>query len=76
MVSMTSPTARLEAKLQVQMCKVCAWLETLEPANRKAWVQAIANPRFSAPLVASELRADGADVGEGSVLNHRQKGHR
>lgn len=73
---MPTPTERLEVQLQVKMCKVCAWLATLDDKSRREWAQAIANPRFSAPMVAAEIRVDGGDVSEGSVQNHRQKAHR
>lgn len=73
---MPTPTERLEVKRQIQQCKLCAWLSTLDDGTRRGWVQAIANPRFGAPMVASEIAVDGGDVSEGSVANHRQKGHR
>lgn len=73
---MPTPTERLEAKLLIQQCKTCAFLATLPDKERREWAQAIANPRFSAPLVAAEIQAEGGDVSEGSVQNHRQKAHR
>lgn len=73
---MPTPTERLEVKRQIMQCKVCAWLSTLDDKNRREWAQAIANPRYSGPMVAAEIAVDGGDVSEGSVQNHRQKGHR
>lgn len=77
---MPTPTQRLEDKLLIQQCRVCSWLATLSITDRRDWVQAISNPRYSAPLVAAEIRSEQSDeaklVSEGSVQNHRQKSHR
>lgn len=73
---MPSPMERLEARKQAQDCKTCAWLITLDPKDRAGWVQAISNPRFSAPMVAEEIALDGGtDVSSGSVENHRRRLH-
>jgi hypothetical protein len=79
---MTTPTERLELKRMLAECRVCAWLVTLGPTDRKAWDEAIANLRFSHDAVASEIREDqasaeynGLAIGESSVETHRKRGH-
>lgn len=87
---MPTPTERLEERKRLADCRVCAWLSTLSEKDRREWQQAIANARFGAALVASEIMVEvsareGADVGslyngpaigESSVETHRQRAHR
>jgi hypothetical protein len=80
---MTTPTERLAARKALQECRVCAWLATLTEKDHREWHQAIANPRFGATLVASEITSEmaatdysGPPLGESSILNHRNRGHR
>jgi len=80
---MTTPTERLEIKKKLAECRVCAWLVTLDEKTRRDWAQAIANIRFGAGLIASEIAIDvqaagyaGPDIGESSVDTHRRKAHR
>jgi len=80
---MATPSERLEVKKQLSECRVCAWLATLDEKTRREWAQAIANTRFGAGLLASEITLDaraaeyaGLDVGESSVDTHRRKVHR
>lgn len=83
---MPTPTERLENRKTLSECRVCAWLATLSEKDRREWAQAIANPRFGAPLIAAEIgdevaRNDGTGyagqpVGESSVETHRQRRHR
>lgn len=80
---MPTPTERLETKKALQECRVCAWLATLDEKDRREWAKALADSRFGAGLVASEIAVDmestgygGPQVGESSVQNHRQRRHR
>lgn len=79
---MPTPTQRLETRKTTMECRVCAWLVTLPDRDRREWEKAIANPRFGAGLVASEITVDmdnaeyqGDRPGESSVHNHRTKRH-
>jgi len=78
-----TPTERLETRKQLGECRVCAWLSTLDDKVRRDWAQAIANPRYGAALIASEVLLDfqasdysGPAIGDSSVENHRRRGHR
>lgn len=80
---MPTPTERLESRKQLGECRVCAWLASLDEKTRRDWAQAIANIRFGAGLIASEIALDisaagydGPDIGESSVDTHRRKAHR
>jgi len=80
---MPSPIERLEVRKQLQECRVCAWLVTLDEKARRDWAQAIGNPRYSHSAIAAEIRIDqmaadyhGPEVGESSVDTHRRKAHR
>lgn len=77
---MPTPTARLEARRQLMQCRVCAWLATLKPAQRREWQKAIMDPRFGAEMVASEIMLESGDslpepIGESSVSTHRRGAH-
>lgn len=79
----TTPLERLTAKKALLDCRVCAWLATLDEPTRRGWAQAIADRRFGGGLVAAEILIDaqesgytGPAVGESSIQNHRQRGHR
>ena len=80
---MPSPAERLELRKQLSECRVCAWLSTLDEKDRKDWAIAIANPRFGATAIASEVLIDqqaagytGPSVGDSSIDTHRRRGHR
>lgn len=80
---MPTPVERLEARKQLQECRVCAWLTTLDDKSRRDWVAALSNIRYGHKMVASVIREDqvaanytGPEVGESSVETHRQRGHR
>lgn len=86
---MPTPTARLEERKRLSECRVCAWLVTLSEEDKKEWHKAIADRRFGAEMVASEIMAEinareadtgdaysGQTIGESSVDTHRQRGHR
>lgn len=84
-----TPTERLEERKRLADCRVCAWLETVSDQERREWAKAIADRRFGAELVASEIMAEvgardltgqtaynGPTIGEASVSTHRQRGHK
>lgn len=80
---MPTPMERLEARKQLQECRVCAWLSTLEDKDRRDWSQALSNIRYGHGMVATIIREDqvvagyrGPEVGESSVETHRRKAHR
>ena len=79
---MPTPTERLEQRRQLSECRLCAWLQTLEAKDRREWSTAIANPRFSHEMVATEIRLEqeaqnytGEIVGSSTVRTHRKKHH-
>ncbi len=86
---MTTPMQRLEERKRLSECRVCAWLATLPEEDRKEWQKAIADRRFGAEMVATEIMAEvnahavdgtneynGQTIGESSVDTHRARGHR
>lgn len=86
---MTTPTQRLEERKRLAECRVCAWLSTLSDEDRKEWQKAIADRRFGAEMVATEIMAEvaaadasgavaysGPTIGESSVDTHRARSHR
>ena len=80
---MPTPMERLESRKQLQECRVCAWLSTLEDKDRRDWAQALANIRYGNSMVATIVREDqvasgytGPEAGESSVETHRRKAHR
>jgi len=80
---MPTPMDRLETRKQLNECRVCAWLSSLDEKDRKEWAIAIANPRFSPGLIAAEVQIDqtaasydGLGIGESSIDTHRRKIHR
>lgn len=85
----TTPTQRLEERKRLAECRVCAWLVSLSEDDRKEWQKAIADRRFGAEMVASEIMVEinarasddataysGPTIGESSVDTHRQRGHK
>ena len=77
---MPTPIERLEARKQLQECRVCSWLITLDDKMRAPWTQALNNPRYGNEAIASLMREDqgvvGLPVGESSVRIHRLRGHK
>ena len=76
---MPSPIERLEARKQLQECRVCAWLDTQEDKVRAEWAKALQNPRYGNDPIAALMREDQGDaglpIGESSVKLHRQRAH-
>lgn len=76
---MATPIERLEARKQLQECRVCAWLDTLDDQTRAGWVKALQNPRYGNEPIAAIMREDqggvGLPIGESSVKLHRQRAH-
>lgn len=86
---MPTPTQRLEERKRLAECRVCAWLATLSDEDRKEWTKAIADRRFGAEMIGSEIMVEvnarmaagtndynGQTIGESSVETHRARGHR
>lgn len=86
---MTTPTQRLEERKRLSECRVCAWLATISEELRKEWQKAIADRRFGAEMIATEIMAEinarlsddteaynGQTIGESSVDTHRARSHR
>ena len=76
---MSTPVERLEARKQLQECRVCAWLDTQDDRARTEWAKALQNPRYGNEPIAALMREDqagvGLPVGESSVKLHRQRSH-
>lgn len=80
---MPTPTEMMEARKRLMDCRVCAWLDTLDPKDRAEWQKAIINRSFGAALAASVVSDEinrseysGPTIGESSVDTHRARGHR